>query len=744
MRTLRIGPLVAAALLALSPSAPAVAAPPEGTVHALGGPTAIADSYIVVLKDSLKDSSAGEEAVDRTARTLADRHGGRIAQVYRHALSGFEVRLSLRQARRLAADPRVASVTQNHTVSAADIQTPAPSWGLDRIDQRNRPLDNAYAYPNVAPVVRAYVIDSGVRLTHREFTGRIRSGFDARDNDTDATDCYGHGTHVAGTIGGTTYGVAKNVEIVAVRVLDCEGRGTVAHVIGGVDWVTADHDPGEPAVANMSLNTVFSEPLNQAVARSIADGITYAVSAGNDSGADACATSPASVPEAITVAATGADDARTWYSNIGSCVDIFAPGTDITSAHLDSDTATRVASGTSMAAPHVTGAAALILADHPDYTPAQVTAELLADATPGAVVDPGPGTPNRLLYVDRTAPSNDFALTASPATATAPAGATATTTISAAVTAGGAQTVTLTAVGLPSGATATFSPAAIAGTGSSRLTISIGTRTAAGTYSVLVLGTGPDATRAARFTLTVTAVPGCVGVADTDAPLSSGVVNVPITIAGCAGNAARNSTIAVRIEHTAVNDLTLHLFAPDGSMYILMERTGAGTGPDLDYTFTHDLSSEVANGTWTLRVADVGPHGTGFFDSWTLNLAGEDLPIPACGGLATGDVPIPDLAAAESPITVTGCDRAAGQRAYVEVQVIHAATRGLSLSLVAPDGSVYPLLGVGGTLGLPNVFHTFLVNPTGQNANGTWRLRAQDHIAGEWGPAYIDGWKLTL
>jgi subtilisin family serine protease len=366
-----------AALLALTPAVPAAAAAPEATVHAVGGPTAVADSYIVVLADAAVAAGAAEataRAVDRTARSLAGRYGGDVARVYRHALRGFEAQLSPRQARRLAADPRVASVTQNHTVTAADIQTPTPSWGLDRIDQRALPLDDTYTYPNVASTVRAYVIDSGIRLSHDEFTGRVRSGRDTIDNDDDASDCSGHGTHVAGTLGGTTYGVAKNVELVAVRVLDCQGNGNVATVIAGIDWVTADHQPGEPAVANMSLGGLAYAPMDQAVARSIADGITYVVSAGNNNGADACANSPARAPDAITVAATGPDDARAPYSNIGGCVDIFAPGTDIVSAGIASDTAARPANGTSMAAPHVAGAAALILARHPDYTPAQVTA----------------------------------------------------------------------------------------------------------------------------------------------------------------------------------------------------------------------------------------------------------------------------------------------------------------------------------------------------------------------------------
>ncbi|WJK36687.1 S8 family peptidase [Solwaraspora sp. WMMA2065] len=733
------------ALLALVPAAPgAAAAPPEATVHAVGGATAVADSYIVVLADTAAGGAADTASgVERTVSALADRYRGDVAQVYRHALRGFEVRLPQRQARRLAADPRVASVTQNHTVTAADVQTPVPSWGLDRIDQRTGPLDDAYAYPDVAPVVRAYIIDTGMRLTHHEFTGRVRSGRDTIDSDDDASDCRGHGTHVAGTVGGTTYGVAKNVELVAVRVLNCNGEGNVATVIGGIDWVTADHDPGEPAVANMSLGGFSYTPMDQAVARSVADGITYVVAAGND-GTDACTRSPARVPEAITVGATGPDDARAPFSNVGGCVDIFAPGVDIVSAGLDSDTAAVPASGTSMAAPHVTGAAALILADHPDYTPAQVTAELLAEATPGVVTNPGTGSPDRLLYVDDVTADDDFSLTAGPASATTPAGGTVTTTVTATVTAGAAQSVGLSAVGLPRGASATFTPATIGSAGSTTLTISTAALTSAGTYPVVILGTGTAATRTTSFTLTVDALPGCAAVNDTDTALPfSGAVDIPITITGCAGNAASNSTIEVRIEHTAIHDLQVELFAPDGTRYFLLVRTGSGAGPDVDHTFTYDLSDKVANGTWRLQVRDAGPQGTGFFDSWALNLAGADLPVPVCGGVATADVPIADHDVAESPITVTGCDHAPGRSAWVDVRVVHPWSRDLSYQLVAPNGQVFTLQGVNG-MGLPNMFRTFVVDPSGQPANGTWKLRVEDHYWGVSGPAYIDSWRLSF
>ena len=620
MISVRRGRAIAATvttLLAVGIAGPSSAAPPEGTVLGTGGPDAIADSYIVFLKDS----AVAADAVPGTARSLAGRLGGEVVRTYQHAVRGFEATLTAQAARRLAADPAVSSVTQNHTVTGSDVQSPTPSWGLDRIDQRALPTDDSYTHPGDVPRVTAYIIDGGINLTHTEFTGRVRSGWDFIDNDADATDCRGHGSHVAGTVGGTTFGVAKTVELVAVRVLDCEGSGTVGTVIAGIDWVTADHETGTPAVANMSLNAArrFSTE-DQAVGRSIADGISYVISAGNNNGADACANSPAAVPEAITVGAVGPDDTRAPFSNIGSCVDLFAPGVDVVSADIGGDTASRSWSGTSMAAPHVTGAAALILADHPDYTPAQVSAELLAEATPGVVADPGAGSPNRLLYIDSSTPANDFSLAVTPAGGAVTAGGSVSATVTGTVTKGEAQQVTLSARGLPAGATATFAPATIDSGGTAGLTVDTTTTTAPGTYDVLVVGTGPGATRPSWFTLTVTAASGCVGASDSNVSLTSDhPVEVPVTIAGCGANAAANSTVEVHLDHSYVADLEVRLTAPSGTQYNLIDRQGDDVA-DLDYTFTQDLSAEPADGVWKLWVFDNAPSGTGFTDSWVLNL----------------------------------------------------------------------------------------------------------------------------
>ncbi|MFI0795081.1 S8 family serine peptidase [Micromonospora rubida] len=735
---LRCGVVAAATVLALTATAvPASAAPAEGEILAAGGPTAVAGSYIVVLRDS----AVGATAVETTARSLTSRQGGGVGPVYRHALRGFEARLSERGARRLAADPEVASVTQNHTVSVSDVQSPTPSWGLDRLDQRALPLDNSFTYPRVSPAVRAYVIDTGINLTHTEFAGRAVSGWDSYDNDADATDCHGHGTHVAGTIGGSTFGVAKNVQLTAVRVFNCTAGGSYAQVIAGVDWVTGDHDPGELAVANMSLGGPAFAPMAEAVRRSIADGVTYAVAAGNENGADACTTTPSGVPEAITVAATGATDARAAFSNVGTCVDLFAPGVDIPSAYIGGNTATRTASGTSMATPHVTGAAALILADHPTYTPAQVTQALLADSTPEVVTDPGVGSPNRLLHVSATTPANDFTLTATPASGTVTPGGTVSTTIAGTVTRGAAQPVTLVARGLPAGATATFQSASISSNASTTLTISTGATTLAGAYTVTVIGTGTGVIRPVVFQLRVNNVPGCVGSDGTDRAISDyDNLYAPITFTGCPGAAARNSTVEVHIDHPVIGELDVRLISPRGTWYYLLYHTG-GSGDDIDYTFTYDLSAEPANGTWTLYVSDYLHQGTGFLDSWRLNLAGADLPPPACGGISTTDLRVPGLGVVESPISVPNCGRAPSTTSYIETNITHPFMRELRISIIAPGGQEFLLKdGLEGSY-RSNAREAFITDLSGKPTLGTWKLRVESVTESE---GLLEGWKLTL
>ncbi|HEX5596617.1 MAG TPA: S8 family peptidase [Micromonosporaceae bacterium] len=396
-RRLAFSIFVAAATGAVLTAGPAAAAPAVGEIKLAGTPNAVAGSYIVVLKDEAVGGRAGTAraaaAMPTKAKELAGRYGGSLGFVYDAALNGFSVRMSEAAAKRLAAHPDVAYVEQDQVVSLAATQTNPPSWGLDRIDQRNLPLNGAYTYPNTASTVRAYIIDTGISA-HNDYSGRLLSGYSAISGGT--TDCNGHGTHVAGTVGGTAHGVAKAVRLVPVRVLNCAGSGTNSGVIAGVNWVT--NNAVRPAVANMSLGGGANSTLDSAVANSISRGITYAVAAGN-SNANACNSSPARVSTAITVGATTSTDARASYSNYGSCVNIFAPGSSIRSTWHTSTTATNTISGTSMASPHVAGAAALVLAANPSWSPSQVGSYLTNNATTGVVGSPGTGSPNRLLFV---------------------------------------------------------------------------------------------------------------------------------------------------------------------------------------------------------------------------------------------------------------------------------------------------------------------------------------------------------
>ncbi|HZH75774.1 MAG TPA: S8 family serine peptidase [Archangium sp.] len=355
-------------------------------------PKSIPDEYIVVLRDDVK-TMAGARA-SAVAEEMAAPRGGQVLHAYEHALKGFAVRMPEARVRELLSDPRVAYIEENGVVSMSGTQTSA-TWGIDRIDQASLPLNQTYNYNVDGTGVHAYIIDTGVRLTHSQFTGRMGNGFDAITAGGNANDCQGHGTHVAGTVAGTTWGVAKKATVHPVRVLSCTGSGTDAQVIAGLDWVTANHI--KPATANMSLGGDASQALDDAVERMIAAGVVTAVAAGNDN-LSACNYSPARTPNAMTVGSTTTSDARSSFSNFGTCLDIFAPGSSITSAAYSSDTASTSMSGTSMASPHVAGAMALYLQVNPTATPAQVMAALSTNATASKVTSPGTGSVNKLLY----------------------------------------------------------------------------------------------------------------------------------------------------------------------------------------------------------------------------------------------------------------------------------------------------------------------------------------------------------
>ena len=347
---------------------------------------------------------------------MTQAHGTTAEFVYTASIKGFAARLSSQAVDALRRDPRVTMVEPEKLVTLEGVQAPTPSWGLDRIDQRDLPFDSSYTYPRTGAGVHFYGIDSGILSTHSEFTGRLVPGYSAISDGNGTIDCFGHGTHTASTAAGTTYGVAKGMTIVPVRVFDCQGVGGSPEIVAGVDWVTANKVL--PAVANMSIGILGGdEPTDSAVARSVRAGIVYVVAAGNKN-TDACLFSPAKLPSAITVGATESADFRAAFSNWGTCVDIFAPGQAITAAWIGSNTATATKDGTSMASPHVAGVAGQYLESQPNATPADVAAVLAANATANKMLNPGTGSPNLILYagfvVPNVPPTADFSASCTP------------------------------------------------------------------------------------------------------------------------------------------------------------------------------------------------------------------------------------------------------------------------------------------------------------------------------------------
>ncbi|MEU3643773.1 S8 family serine peptidase [Lentzea sp. NPDC034063] len=567
-----------------------------GTILGADRADVVKDSYIV----SLKADTASRAA----APGLASKYGGQVGQVWQHALNGFSVKMTAKQAAKLAADPKVAYVQQDAEVHLLDVQQNPPSWGQDRVDQRDLPLSNSYQYDTTASNVTAYVIDTGVRTTHSTFGGRATWGTNT-SGDGNNTDCNGHGTHVGGTIAGAEYGLAKAAKVVAVKVLNCSGSGTTAGVVGGIDWVTANHV--KPAVANMSLGGGADATLDAAVRRSIAAGVTYAIASGN-SNTDACSTSPARVTEAITVNASTNTDARASFSNYGSCTDIYAPGQNIVSSWNTNDTATNNISGTSMATPHVAGAAALWLATHPTDSPAAVWDGLNAASTPNKITNVGANTPNKLLYTLFGGGQPGNPSVTNPGTQTSTVGTAASLQLSAS---GGTAPYTWSVSGLPAGLSASASGA-----------IS-GTPTTAGTSSVTATVTdAANKTGTATFSWVVNAVGGSCDARTNSTPVAipdQATVTSTIVVSGCAGNASATSTIKVSITHTYKGDLVVDLVAPDGTVVNLHNRTG-GSADNINETYTKNLSGEAANGTWTLRVRDAAFLDTGTLNNWTLDV----------------------------------------------------------------------------------------------------------------------------
>ncbi|MFK8011292.1 MAG: S8 family serine peptidase [Marinicellaceae bacterium] len=606
--------------------------------------TIIPNQYIVVFKEELVSEKA-EQLTQRSHYTikeaktkvitdlsidLATKASGSLERTYTSAINGFVLKSASKKAVEIMSkDDRVAFIEQDQRVSIEATQNNA-TWGLDRIDQANLPLNNTYIYDQNGSGVNAYVVDTGVRTSHSQFGGRASSGFTAINDGNGSNDCNGHGTHVAGTVGSSTYGVAKNVNIVAVRVLDCAGSGSNSGVLAGIDWVKDNHV--KPAVANMSLGGGSSTALDNAVNAAVAAGVTMVVAAGNEN-QNACNVSPARAANAITVGSTTSSDRRSSFSNYGSCLDIYAPGSSITSTWYTGNSSTNTISGTSMAAPHVAGVAALYLDDNPNASPAQVQAAIENASIANKVSDARTGSPNLLL-------NNDFG-GGTPPPPPPPTGGTLSNGVAKTGLSGATGSQANFTLSVPAGATnLTFNMSG--GSGDADLYVKFGSapttssydcrpyiggnnescpisNAQSGTYYVMVVAYSTYSNVSLVGSYTASSGGGQslftnnsnVNIPDNNPTGATSNINVTRN-----GN-SNTIKISYNIVHTYRGDLKVEIFAPNGASAVLREPSGGGTDNIVDSN-TLNAGSTPANGVWRLKVIDNAGADVGYINSWSI------------------------------------------------------------------------------------------------------------------------------